>query len=175
MTTEAVNDSNSGTELKDDQTSQKKASPKFFVKPDKTLRIEVDILSDPDDGQIHLIVQKNEALKALNIDKLGNFVHTSHWFEFSVPNYAQMSEYRERCSVLGNADKFVVDNIRLRQFILLRHLREWSLTDDDGNIMPLAKNADGSLTLESENSIMSLPNSLIDVVMNAFEKDAMIF
>lgn len=152
-----------------------KVRPKFFVKPERRRRIEVEILSDPKTGDIQMIAPKSEALKALRLERLGEFVHTSHWFEFSIPDYQQMTEYRERCSIVREEnEKIFVDPIRLRQFIIIRHLKEWSLTDENGDPCPLVRNVDGSLTSESQDVIYSLPSILVDVVMTAYERDVLL-
>jgi hypothetical protein len=152
-----------------------KAKPKFFIKPERRRKIEVEILSDPKTGDILMIAPKSEALKAMKLERLGEFIHTSHWFEFSIPDYQQMTEYRERCSIVREEnEKIFVDPIRLRQFIIIRHLKDWSLTDENGDLCPLIRNVDGSLTSESQDIIYSLPSILVDVVMTAYERDVLL-
>jgi hypothetical protein len=152
------------------------AKPIFFSKPEKLFRVEVEILSDPKNGNIQAIFLKQDIEKMVDLGRVSSFVHTSHWFDFTLPNYEMMTDYRTRCQIFkDNSERPVIDSIRMRHLLIVRHLKQWSLTDENGEQSLLVKMNDGSLTDESVVSIYALPPSLVDVVMSAFERDALLF
>ena len=149
------------------------AKPSFFVKRDARNTIEVDVLTSGEDGRIVSVSRVG-----LNIDFANDFPfmkHTVLKFIFSQPNYEDMSTYRRRSGVYRReAQQVIVDKIELRNHLLVWHLKDWNLTDGDGNKIELKSNENGALSDESEAIVYALSPTLLDVVMTIFEKDCLL-
>jgi hypothetical protein len=143
--------------------------PSFFVEPTDRVRLDFDLLYDRTTKRITSV-----ARTGLGIDftELQFYGHTVEWFEFSLPNYEDMSTYRQRCSSYRrDAGKVVVDAIQLRNFLIVWHLKDWSLRDKDGKKIELKFNKDGALEEDSIKKVYQVPPTFIDVVMTNFEKE----
>jgi hypothetical protein len=102
-------------------------------------------------------------------------VHTELIFEFSIPNYEDMSSYRQRSAVFRReAGQTIVDKLQLRNHLLVWHLKGWNLTDDDGKKIPLTFDPNGSMSEESLSLVYAMSPTLLDVVMTVFEKDVLL-
>jgi hypothetical protein len=143
--------------------------PSFFVEPTDRVRLDFDLLYDRKTKRIASV-----ARTGLGIDftELQFYGHTVEWFEFSLPNYEDMSTYRQRCSSYRrDAGKVVVDAIQLRNFLIVWHLKDWSLRDKDGKKIELKFNKEGALEEDSIKKVYQVPPTFIDVVMTNFEKE----
>lgn len=149
------------------------AKPSFFVKKSSRHNVVLDVLSAKDDGRI---VSISKTGLGINFDQDFPFlVHTELVFEFSIPNYEDMSTYRQRSGVYRReAQQVIVDKSQLRNFLLVWHLKAWNLTDDDGNKIDLNFDANGSMSEESIAIVYSLSPTLLDVIMTVFEKDILL-
>lgn len=152
--------------------SEKVALPSFFVKKEDRRRIDVDILTSASDGRI---VSVSRTGLGLNFAKeFPNLRHGRAWFDFSSPNYEDMSTYRQRSAVWRReAQQTVVDKLQLRNFLLVWHLKDWSLTDENGKKVELVQEEGGALTDESLAKVYAVNPTLIDVVLTLFEKDVL--
>jgi hypothetical protein len=104
----------------------------------------------------------------------GYLCHTKIWFDFTIPTYEDMSSYRTRCAVYRReVGQMLVDKLQLRNFILVWHLKDWSLTGKDGKI-DITHDQDGSLNDASVKKAYSLHPTIIDVVLTIFEKDILL-
>lgn len=150
-----------------------KAKPAFFVKGDDTEVIEVDVLTHPVNGRV---VSVTKSGYGIDFERdFGYFVHSVLRFEFSVPNYIQLAEYRRRCTSLDNdTEKPVIDRVRLREFFLVNHLRKWNLVDTTGKEIPVTFDQNGLLSDVSLAVAHSLVASILDVVFTVFEKDVLL-
>lgn len=147
-------------------------TPSFFIADDDRHRVEVDILFNPTNGQI---VSVSRANIGLDFSTFQSLKHSTEWFEFSVPSYEDMATYRKHCSAFRQeAGKVLIDVIQLRNFILVWHLKDWSLRDKDGNKVTLSVVPAGTLSDKSIKKVYSLPPTLIDVVLTIFEKDVLL-
>jgi hypothetical protein len=149
------------------------AKPSFFIKKAARHVIKMDVLTSKEDGRV-LSVSKT----GLGIDFVKDFpfmVYTELVFEFSVPNYEDMSTYRQRSSVYRReAQQVIVDKLQLRNFMLVWHLKDWNLTDEDGKKVDLALDSNGSLSEESLAMVYAISPTLLDVVMTIFEKEILL-
>jgi hypothetical protein len=101
--------------------------------------------------------------------------HSKVWFDFTIPTYEDMSTYRTRCaSFRKEVGQMLVDRLQLRNYILIWHLKDWSLTDKDGKKMELITDTDGSLSDASVKVVYALHPTIIDVVLTVFEKDILL-
>lgn len=147
-------------------------TPSFFIADDDRHRVEVDILFNPTNGQI---VSVSRANIGLDFSAFQSLKHSTEWFEFSVPSYEDMATYRKHSSAFRKeAGKVLIDVIQLRNFILVWHLKDWSLRDKDGNKVELKAVPAGTLSDVSIKKVYSLPPTLIDVVLTIFEKDVLL-
>lgn len=154
-------------------SGEKAVRPSFFVKKTDRHRIEVDILSGKRDGRIMSVSRTG---LGLNFEKDFTYlIHEVAWFEFSLPNYEDMSTYRQRSSVWRReAQQSVVDRLQLRNFMLVWHLKDWSLADEEGNKVKLEYEETGALTDECVARVYAVNPTLIDVVLTLLEKDVLL-
>ena len=152
---------------------KKPIMPSFFMDKVSKHRVEVDILSSKEDGKIMSVSRVG---LGLDFEKEFDYLnHSLAWFDFTIPTYEDMSSYRTRCAIYRkDAGQMVVDRLQLRNFILVWHLKDWSLTDADGNKVELNHDPDGSLDDASMKRAYSLHPTLIDVVLTIFEKDILL-
>ena len=147
--------------------------PSFFVEEEDRHKVEIDVLTSKDSGQIVSISRKG-----LDIDFKKDFdylTYTEISFEFSIPTYDEISSYRQRSATFrSEAQQMIVDRVQLRNFFLVWHLKDWSLKDRKGNIVKLEHDDDGSLSDASMKKVYSLQPTLVDIVMTLFEKDILL-
>jgi hypothetical protein len=147
-----------------------KQSPSFFVDPDATDRIYVDILYEKDSGKIVSASSKG-IIEASDLEKLEHIGYTSEWFEFTLPNYDQVASYRQRSSVFrSEAGKAIVDQTQFRRFLIVWHLKKWSLRDGSNQEVALTMDKNGTLDQKSIEKVYSISPALMDVVMTALER-----
>ena len=75
-----------------------------------------------------------------------------------------------------SAKKTIVNPFKLRNYIILNHLKHWDgITDVDGNIINLELDIDGTLKQSSLDLVYQMNPAVVDVVMTIFEQKAMLF
>jgi len=155
------------------KSEKKDVKPSFFIKRSARHIVKLDILTSKEDGRI-VSVAKN----GLGIDYEEDFPfmnHTKLEFEFSIPNYEDMSTYRQRSSVYRReAQGMIVDRLQLRNFLLVWHLKRWNLTDDEGKEIELSFDPNGNLSEESMSIVYAVSPTLMDVVMTTYEKEVLL-
>jgi hypothetical protein len=148
------------------------AAPSFFIQTEDRHRVELDVLFDRKTGRIASI---SKIGLGIDFEQFNYFNRTQEWFEFSIPTYEDMTTYRQRCSLWRReANRVVVDNVQLRNFLLVWHLKDWSLRGSDGKKIELKHNVEGALNDDSLKFINALSPTLVDVVMTLFEKDVIL-
>lgn len=149
------------------------AKPSFFVKKSARHIIKMDVLTSKEDGRVASV---SKAGLGINFEEDFPFlVYTELIFEFSIPNFEDMSTYRQRSSSYRReAQQIIVDKLQLRNFLLVWHLKDWNLTDEDGKKIPLTFDPNGTLSEESLAVVYSMSPTLMDVVMTIFEKDILL-
>jgi hypothetical protein len=145
------------------------AKPSFFIKKSARKIVELDVLTSKADGNI---VSVSRVGMGIDFEKdFPNFKHTVLRFEFSIPNYEDMSTYRQRSSVYRREiQQTMVDKLSLRNFLIVWHLKDWNIPDENGEKIELFFDKSGALTEESIATVYSLSPSLVDVVMTQYEK-----
>ena len=158
---------------KDQEPPEEVAKPSFFIKKTTRHIIEVDVLSDKRDGRV---VSMSRVGLGIDFDQEFPFmVHSRLKFDFSVPNYEDMSTYRQRSGVYRReAQQVIVDRIQLRNYLLTWHLKDWSMTDEDGNKIELKCDENGSLSDESLALVYAITPTLMDVILTLFEKEILL-
>ena len=151
----------------------KDAIPSFFVDKEERRKIEVDILSSKADGRILSV-----SWTGLGIDFAAEKTYLRHdvaWLEFTIPSYEDMFSYRQRSAKFHReAGQLLVDKLQLRNFMLVWHLKDWSLIGKDGNKVELKHDDDGSLDEASLKKVYSIHSTILDVVLTRFEKDILL-
>lgn len=157
-------------EAKDTEPVKKEAAPVFFVEDDDVMRVEVDILFDKADGKL-VSVSRSGVLDAEDFNTLG---FCKEWFDFHPVGYEEMSNYRQRCSVYRqDANRSLVDPVALRNYLLVWHLKDWSMRDRNGKKKGLKFADSGALTDETIVVVYKTNTTMLDVVLTLFEKDMM--
>jgi len=149
------------------------AKPSFFVKKSARQTVKVDVLTSLEDGRV---VSVSRTGLGIDFEKDFPFMaHTVLEFIFSVPNYEDMSTYRQRSSVYRReVQQMLVDKISLRNFLMVWHLKDWNLTDEEGKKVVLTFDINGTLSDDSTAVVYALSPTLVDVVMTILEKDLLL-
>lgn len=147
-----------------------KHAPSFFLEEGQRVRVDVDIISNPENGKIMSVV-KSGLFESKELSDL--LVKTSQWFEFTIPTFEEISLYRQQSSRYIRREN-VVDINSFRNFIIIGHLKDWSLTDKSGEKVVLEKEADGQLTKESLALVNRVHVVIWDVVMTLLERETLI-
>lgn len=179
----SIEEAESATGIKDEASNQEavdrlqeeddgefESIPSFFIEDDDRIRIDIDILFDKKTGEIVSVSRSG----ALNPDEIKILGYSKEFFEFTPVPYEQMSNYRQRCNVYRrDANRTLVDPIALRNFLIVRHLKDWSMRDRKGKKIELEHNDEGILSESSIKSVYKMNTTLLDVVLTLFEKDMM--
>ncbi len=149
---------------------EKDVLPSFFVEESDRISVEVDILYNRTNGRIASISRKG----LVDLSDFKVLGHTVEKFEFSMPSYEDMSNYRQRCSVFRkDAGRVMADPVQIRSYLLVWHLKDWSLRDRKGVKIELTHNPEGALEDDCLAKVMASSPVLLDVVLTLFEKDMM--
>jgi len=159
-------------EQKEPGGSDKELFPSFFMKEDEEFTVELDILYDPEDGKIIRATRKG----ILNMNAYNLLKSTSEWFRFTLPDYDEITRYRQQSSVYSStAGTFVYDNIQVRHFLIIHHLKDWSLRDGNGKKVELKFTRNGSLEEDFAMQVVyRVPPAIMDTVMTIFERDGLV-
>ena len=152
---------------------EKAAKPSYFIDAKEKHRVEVDILSNKDTGQI---VSVSRVGLGINFEEEFPYLHSERaWFDFTTPSYNDMSSYRQRSGVYRQeAQSVIIDKLQLRNFILVWHLKDWSMTDEKGKKIKLTHEKNGALSDESMSKVYELHTTIVDVVLTVLEKDILL-
>lgn len=145
--------------------------PMFFV-DNKEVEVNIFVLYNKNDSSIIRV-----AGTAIDEDLIDGIVQEQYKFYFSKPNYDDISKYRQLSMYYDDsAKKTIVNPFKLRNYIILNHLKHWDgITDVDGNIINLELDIDGTLKQSSLDLVYQMNPSVVDVVMTIFEQKAMLF
>lgn len=153
--------------------------PSFLVEENQIVRIDVDVLSDPQTGKILAVFKSGlypdeEGPEDGNKTSVDDFVvKTKQWFDFSIPNYEEISMYRQQSSRYVNKET-VIDINTFRNFILIGHLRDWSLTDKNGQKIMFERDLEDRISKDGFKVVNRIPVIIWDVVLTLFEKETLI-
>ena len=144
--------------------------PMFFV-DNKEVEVNIFVLYNKNDSSIIRV-----AGTAIDEDLIDGIVQEQYKFYFSKPNYDDISKYRQLSMYYDDsAKKTIVNPFKLRNYIILNHLKHWDgITDVDGNIINLELDIDGTLKQSSLDLVYQMNPSVVDVVMTIFEQKAML-
>lgn len=154
---------------------KRRARPKLFFDKDEKILVTVAGYHSVDTGEL-VMVQRVDDEDSLNEEPVSeNYERVIYKFWFTRCNYAQLNVYRSRCMTYNEEDgTSSINHMRLREFFLVLHLDDWNLTDDDGKKIELRKDPNRSLTTATLDMVYSLPATLIDTVLSAYEDKVVI-
>jgi hypothetical protein len=156
----------------EDVPEDKVAAPSFFVDREENHRVEVDILTRKQDGRVVSVARTGIGMDYKQFDRL---LYSQVWFEFTMPDYDQMANYRQKSAVYRReAESMLVDKIQLRNYLLVWHLKDWSLQDKEGKKVELKHDDDGSLSEDSIERVYAMQSTILDIVLTVFEKDLLL-
>lgn len=157
---------------KDQETKKEEKKPvklKLFYKADERVEISVFGYHNAKTGELAFVLPADDDSKNETFDNL--FVKVEYKFWFSRVSYDKLNRYRSRSMIYNSEDQNnTINEIRLREFFLVFHLLDWNLTDENGKKIELKFDTNKALSDESLNLIYTLPHSLMDVVLTAFER-----
>lgn len=155
-----------------DEDDDEEFFPSFFIEEDDRHEVEVDCLFDKVTKRVTSCSRNG---LPIDFSKYKYLRHTVESFTFSVPDYEDISKYRQRSTVYRrDSGTPVVDGVQLRNHLLIWHLKDWSLRDRKGNKVELEFEESGALTDETIAKVYSLPNGIVDVVLTIFERDVLL-
>ena len=148
------------------------AIPSFFIDTEKRHRVAVDILCSSKDGSVLSVSRTGIGIDYKEFEYLN---HVKEWFEFTLPSYEEMSTYRQRCGVYRKeAQQVIIDRLQLRNFLLVWHLKDWSLRDGEGKKVELSHEENGALDDQTMKVVYKTHTTILDVVLTILEKDILL-
>ena len=148
----------------------KKMFPRMFVKKDETITVEFEIMFFKETGEILSVIPKDIPNQIADTMR-SYFGVDSYKFTFSKPSYNQMNRYRNGSSEIERSSRTsMVNNLKLRDYFLIFHLKEWNMTDEEGNVIKLGFEPNGALDDASEKIVYGLHPTILDVVLASFER-----
>jgi len=168
---EAANNEAIKTAEKKSVEAKKNVLPSLFIDPQRKIKINVEVLYEPDNGRVVMIAAVPEAREETRLNYLKRKME---WFEFTHPDYDDMIGYRESSAQYDpRQEKFLTDPVKLRICYLRYHLIDWSLCGEDGKKIEV-KIENESLTQEMITIVGKLTPAMVDVIMTEFEKETLL-
>lgn len=146
--------------------------PDYFIDVTEKHRINVHVLFTKKTGKLLKVVASVEGLD-LAASEIGA---NTEWLEFTQPGYDDLAVYRQRCTVFNqSAGRMVVDATQLRHFLLIWHLKDWSIKDrTTGKKLELKHDKTGVLSDESMQSVYKTHPAILDAALLQLEKQLML-
>ena len=160
---------------KNEEVQKKTVRPKIFSKPSEDVEVVVTAYYDKDTGEFAFALP-NRVEKGEESSASENFIVMEHIFVFSNVPYNRLNIYKTRSGKYNEADRTTsLDFIKLRDFLWTFHLKSWNLEDEDGEIIPLTHDKDGTLSDESSAMLWQITPALLDMVIKVFEDKIHLF
>ncbi|MHC4213155.1 MAG: hypothetical protein ACYSWP_07280 [Planctomycetota bacterium] len=157
-------------EESNEQEPEEVSFPSFFIEDDDLIEIKVDILFDKKTGKLKS-VSKSGLINKEDFNVLGFSEET---FFFKPATYEQINNYRQRCSSYRrDAGKVLSDPISLRNYLIVWHLKDWTISDRKGKKIELGFAETGALDDASMEMVYKINSTTLDVVITLFEQDMM--
>lgn len=156
------------------KTTKKKSEvfPKLFIDNSTLIKVEVFAFFDKATGEFYSVVAPELKDKLQMLEQVMNM--QSIVFEFTKPNYSEINKYRTSASEWDvDAGKQILNPFKLRDYFLFYHLKSWNLKDNDGKTIELKLGKNG-LSDESLSVIYNLNTSILDIILNQYEKLAIL-
>ena len=150
------------------QEQKPKIKPKLFSKPDEEVKITIAGYYNKDTGEFEFALpDTGEIGDQTDLDK---FIIQKNTFVFSKVPYNRLNIYRDRSSsIKGDSKTATINYLKFRDFLWTFHFKDWDLTDDEGNKVPITHDPDGTLSSESEKMLWQVPSMILDIVIQIYE------
>lgn len=149
-------------------TPTKKAAPRIFFNKDSRIEVSINGYHNNETGELVFVLPEEEK-EDPSWEKL--FTKVNYKFWFTRCTYDKYNRYRTKSMIYNEEDQNnTVNLIKLREFFLVYHLVDWNLTDENGNKIELKFDPNKALSDESLNLIYTLPNLLLDIVLQTYER-----
>lgn len=156
-------------DVKSDAEVKKVTTPKLFITGDEEINVEVDVIFNNVDGDILSVVVAELELDVEKIKAI--FGYERYKFVFTRPTYDKLNRYRQKSSEFNQEARVtVINQLKLRDFFLVYHLKDWNIKDENGNKIELEFEPNGTLTDETIDIVYGLHPSILDVVITSFER-----
>lgn len=145
--------------------------PMFFI-DNSEFKVDIFVVYDQSAGNIISVSGKE-----IDSTLVEGIAQEKYSFYFTKPNYDDISKYRQLSMYWDiNSQKTVINPFKLRNLLILNHLKKWEgVVDEKNEKIDLKLDIDNTLTTDSLELVYSVNSSIIDVVMTIFEQKAMLF
>ena len=145
-----------------------KIVPKIFMSKDSKITIALTSYYNNATGEMVMVLPKEYSTDE-SFDNI--FTKVEHEFVFTRVPYDRLNKYRTRSMVYNSEDKTnTINTLTLREYLLVYHLIDWNLVDEDGNKIDLKFDPNGALSNETLQMIYQLPPNMLDMVLTNYEK-----
>lgn len=159
------------TEDEKKKVEKKKVAPKIFFNPDSKVEISVNGYHNNDTGELAFAIPVDDKETSDNEAFKDTFTVVNYKFWFSRCSYDKFNRYRTRSMIYNSEDQNnTVNELRLREYLLVFHLVDWNLKDENGNKIELKFDPNKALSDDTLKLIYTLPSLLLDVVLSTYEK-----
>lgn len=152
---------------------EKKVAPKIFFNKDEKIEISVNGYHSNKTGELAFVLLADDTADAVDDDSYTDmFTKVNYKFWFTRCSYDKLNRWRSRSMIYNTEDQNnTINELKLREFFLIFNLVDWNLTDENGSKVELKFDPNKALSNESLKLIYtSLPASLLDTVLTAYEK-----
>lgn len=153
------------------EPEKKKVAPRIFFKQDSRVEISINGYHNNETGELAFALPADD--KSVDDDEsFGDmFTKVNYRFWFSRCPYDKYNKYRTRSMIYNSEDQNnTINELRLREYLLVFHLVDWNLTDESGDKIELKFDTNKALSDETLKLIYTLPSVLLDVVLSTYEK-----
>lgn len=156
----------------DTEKKSKFLFPKLFVSKEDLIEVDIEIVFDPDSGDIYSITQPG----LINTSVLSSLHSVRYVFKFRPVSYDDMQKYRRQSSFYDSEAKdLVINRLTLRSLFMINHLRETDMVDSYGKPFEMKFDEEtDNLSLGTVNKLYETVPALLDVVMTLFERKLLI-
>ena len=146
-------------------------TPKLFVNKNKMENVNVQVIYNPFDGEVLSVTR----LGTLNLEAIEGMGIAKYTFKFNPVTYEQALLYRRMSSTYDTDLKdTVVNRLQMRVYLLINHLRETDMPDENGQPMKIEIDPKtNGLSADSLKKLYDTIPTLLDVVLTIFEKRLM--
>ncbi len=158
-------------ELEKNEPEKKKVAPRIFFKQDSRVEVSINGYHNNETGELAFALPADD--KSVDDDEsFGDmFTKVNYKFWFSRCPYDKYNRYRTRSMIYNSEDQNnTINELRLREYLLVFHLVDWNLTDENGDKIELKFDPNKALSDETLKLIYTLPSVLLDVVLSTYEK-----
>jgi len=141
--------------------------PKLFCKQEERLVIKVTVVFDTENGEVFRVVEDGLISDDMIPD---GFAKVTCSFSFLPVSYKHYSVYKRTSLILSdNNEAMLIDKLKMRALIMLNHLKDTDVVDDEGNKIELVFDVAGNISADSLDKLYNIHPSIIDNVIDQLE------